>query len=254
MGKPSFKYAWVVDKLEAERQRGITIETSFSKLETSKYYVTMINTSGHRDYIKNMITGVSQADCALLIVGANTDEYEAGISRTGTTLEHVLLAYTFGVKQLIVAVNKMEVTDPPYSEKRFHQIKTELSNYIKKIGYVLQTVAFVPISGWHGENMFEPSEKMSWYKGWSVEQKEGNASGKTLLDALDSIIPPIRPTGKPLRLPLLDVYKIGSIGTVLMGRVEAGVLKPNMIVSFAPSNIQAEVKSIEMHYEALEGK
>ena len=92
-------------------------------------------------------------------------------------------------------------------------------------------------------NMIEPTEKMSWYKGWSVERKEGNASGKTLLEALDSIVPPSRPTDKPLRLPLQDVYKIGGIGTVPVGRVETGVLKPNMVVSFAPSNLQTEVKS-----------
>jgi len=199
-----------------------------------------------------MITGTSQADCAVLVVAAGTGEFEAGISKNGQTREHALLAYTLGVKQMIIAVNKMDTTEPPYSEKRFDEIKTEVSNYIKKIGYAAQGVAFVPISGWHGDNMIEASEKMPWYKGWSVERKEGNASGKTLLEALDSIIPPQRPTDKPLRLPLQDVYKIGGIGTVPVGRVETGVLKPNMVVSFAPSNLQTEVKSIEMHHEALE--
>jgi elongation factor 1-alpha len=127
-----------------------------------------------------------------------------------------------------------------------------VSGYIKKIGYASQGVAFVPISGWHGDNMVEPTEKMPWYKGWSVERKEGNASGKTLLEALDAIVPPSRPTDKPLRLPLQDVYKIGGIGTVPVGRVETGVLKPNMVVNFAPSTLQTEVKSIEMHHESLE--
>jgi len=153
---------------------------------------------------------------------------------------------------MIVAVNKMDTTEPPYSEKRFDEIKTEVSNYIKKIGYAAQGVPFVPISGWHGDNMIEPTEKMPWYKGWSIERKEGNASGKTLLEALDAIVPPSRPTDKPLRLPLQDVYKIGGIGTVPVGRVETGVLKPNMVVGFSPSNLQTEVKSIEMHHEALE--
>jgi elongation factor 1-alpha len=199
-----------------------------------------------------MITGTSQADCAVLVVAAGTGEFEAGISKNGQTREHALLAYTLGVKQMIVAINKMDTTEPPYSEKRFDEIKTEVSNYIKKIGYQSQGVPFVPISGWHGDNMVEPSDKMPWYKGWSVERKEGNASGKTLLEALDSILPPSRPTDKPLRLPLQDVYKIGGIGTVPVGRVETGILKPNMIVSFAPSNIQTEVKSIEMHHEALQ--
>jgi len=252
MGKGSFKYAWVLDKLKAERERGITIDISLWKFETSKYYVTIIDAPGHRDFIKNMITGTSQADCAVLVVAAGTGEFEAGISKNGQTREHALLAYTLGVKQMIVAVNKMDTTEPPYSEKRFDEIKTEVSNYIKKIGYASQGVAFVPISGWHGDNMIEPTEKMPWYKGWSVERKEGNASGKTLLEALDAVVPPARPTDKPLRLPLQDVYKIGGIGTVPVGRVETGVLKPNMVVSFAPSNLQTEVKSIEMHHEALQ--
>jgi elongation factor 1-alpha len=252
MGKGSFKYAWVLDKLKAERERGITIDISLWKFETTKYYVTIIDAPGHRDFIKNMITGTSQADCAVLVVAAGTGEFEAGISKNGQTREHALLAYTLGVKQMIVAVNKMDTTEPPYSEKRFDEIKTEVSNYIKKIGYQSQGVPFVPISGWHGDNMIEPSEKMPWYKGWAVERKEGNASGKTLLEALDSVVAPSRPTDKPLRLPLQDVYKIGGIGTVPVGRVETGILKPNMVVSFAPSNIQTEVKSIEMHHEALE--
>ena len=187
-----------------------------------------------------------------MVVAAGTGEFEAGISKNGQTREHALLAYTLGVKQMIVAVNKMDTTEPPYSEKRFDEIKSEVSAYIKKIGYASQGVAFVPISGWHGDNMIEPTEKMPWYKGWSVERKEGNASGKTLLEALDAIVPPSRPTDKPLRLPLQDVYKIGGIGTVPVGRVETGVLKPNMVVNFAPSNLQTEVKSIEMHHEALE--
>jgi elongation factor 1-alpha len=119
---------------------------------------------------------------------------------------------------MIVAVNKMDTTEPPYSEKRFDEIKTEVSNYIKKIGYAAQGVPFVPISGWHGDNMIESTDKMPWYKGWSIERKEGNASGKTLLEALDAVVPPARPTDKPLRLPLQDVYKIGGIGTVPVGR------------------------------------
>ncbi|UJR25417.1 hypothetical protein I4U23_006764 [Adineta vaga] len=252
MGKGSFKYAWVLDKLKAERERGITIDISLWKFETAKYYVTIIDAPGHRDFIKNMITGTSQADCAVLVVAAGTGEFEAGIGKNGQTREHALLAYTLGVKQMIVAVNKMDTTEPPYSEKRFDEIKTEVSTYIKKIGYASQGIAFVPISGWHGDNMIEPTEKMPWYKGWSIERKEGNASGKTLLEALDSIVPPARPTDKPLRLPLQDVYKIGGIGTVPVGRVETGILKPNMVVTFAPSNLQTEVKSIEMHHESLE--
>jgi elongation factor 1-alpha len=189
-----------------------------------------------------------------LVVAAGTGEFEAGISKNGQTREHALLAYTLGVKQMIVAINKMDATEPAYSEKRFDEIKTEVSNYIKKIGYQSQGVAFVPISGWHGDNMVEATEKMPWFHGWSIERKEGNATGKTLLEALDAIVPPKRPTDRPLRLPLQDVYRIGGIGTVPVGRVETGILKPGMAVNFAPSVLQTRVMSIEMHHVSLEGK
>ena len=190
----------------------------------------------------------------MLVVAAGTGEFECGISKTGQTREHALLAYTMGVKQMIVAVNEMETTDYPYSERRFDEIKSEVSEYIKKIGYALRGVAVVPISGWEGDNLVVPTERMPWYKGWSIERKEGNATGKTLLEALDAIILPARSTDKPLRLPLSDVYKIGGIGTVAVGRVETGILTPSMIVSFSPSNLQAEVMSIEMHHNPLDGQ
>jgi elongation factor 1-alpha len=251
MGKGSFKYAWVLDKLKAERERGITIDIALWKFETDKYYVTIIDAPGHRDFIKNMITGTSQADCAVLIVAAGVGEFEAGISKNGQTREHALLAFTLGVKQLIIGVNKMDSTEPPYSEKRFSEISSEVANYVKKVGYNPKSVAFVPISGWHGDNMIEPSENMPWYKGWNKEMKEGKFSGKTMFEALDAIIPPTRPSDKPLRLPLQDVYKIGGIGTVPVGRVETGVIKPGMVVTFAPSQLSTEVKSVEMHHESL---
>merc|ERR1711874_55569 len=250
-GKGSFKYAWVLDKLKAECERGITIDIALWKFETNKYYVTIIDAPGHRDFIKNMITGTSQADCAVLIVAAGVGEFEAGISKNGQTREHALLAFTLGVKQLIIGVNKMDSTEPPYSEKRFSEISSEVSNYVKKVGYNPKAVAFVPISGWHGDNMIEASTNMPWYKGWNKEVKEGKFSGKTMFEALDSIIPPTRPVDKPLRLPLQDVYKIGGIGTVPVGRVETGLIKPGMVVTFAPVNVTTEVKSVEMHHESL---
>jgi len=263
-GKGSFKYAWVMDKLKAERERGITIDIALWKFETPKYYVTVIDAPGHRDFIKNMITGTSQADCGVLIVASSTGEFEAGISKNGQTREHALLAYTLGVKQLIIGVNKIDNTDPPYSESRFKEIQKEVSGYIKKIGYNPEAVAFVPISGWHGDNMIEKSEKTTWFKEWATKKQKFKADGKpikgefietkgsTLLDALDNIDPPSRPTEKALRLPLQDVYKIGGIGTVPVGRVETGILKPGMVVSFAPNIITTECKSVEMHHESLD--
>ena len=239
----------MLDKLKAERERGITIDIALWKFETPKYYVTVIDAPGHRDFIKNMITGTSQADCAILIIAGGTGEFEAGISKDGQTREHALLAYTLGVKQLIVAVNKMDTTK--YSESRFEEIIKETSNFVKKVGYNPKTVAFVPISGWHGDNMIEKSPNMAWFKGWTKESKAGSSKGFTLLDAIDAIETPVRPSDKPLRLPLQDVYKIGGIGTVPVGRVETGVIKAGMVVTFAPANVTTEVKSVEMHHETL---
>jgi elongation factor 1-alpha len=239
IGKASFKYAWVLDKLKAERERGITIDIALWKFETQKYYFTIIDAPGHRDFIKNMITGTSQADCAVLVVAAGQGEFEAGIDKNGQTREHALLAYTLGVKQLIVVVNKMDDKSVNWGEARFNEIKNEVSNFIKKIGYNPEKVAFVPISGWLGDNMLEKSTNLPWYK------------GPTLLEALDSITEPKRPSDKPLRIPLQDVYKIGGIGTVPVGRVETGILKPGAVVTFAPVNLTTEVKSVEMHHESL---
>merc|ERR1711934_551910 len=243
MGKGSFKYAWVLDKLKAERERGITIDIALWKFETTKYEVTIIDAPGHRDFIKNMITGTSQADCAVLIVAAGVGEFEAGIAKNGQTREHALLAFTLGVKQLIVGINKMDNTEPKYSKDRYEEIVKEVSSYVKKIGYNPKSIAFVPISGWHGDNMIEATSNMNWYKGWECESKERKASGKTLFEALDAIVPPGRPVDKALRLPLQDVYKIGGIGTVPVGRVETGFIKAGMVVPFAPSAVTTEVKS-----------
>jgi elongation factor 1-alpha len=239
MGKGSFKYAWVLDKLKAERERGITIDIALWKFETPKYYYTVIDAPGHRDFIKNMITGTSQADVALLVVASPAGEFEAGIAKNGQTREHALLAYTLGVKQMIVGVNKMDEKTVNFAESRYNEIKDNVSLYLKKVGYDPSKINFVPISGWNGDNMIERSASAPWYK------------GPILLEALDQVQPPKRPTDKPLRLPLQDVYKIGGIGTVPVGRVETGVLKPGQVVTFAPSNVTTEVKSVEMHHESL---
>jgi elongation factor 1-alpha len=239
MGKASFKYAWVLDKLKAERERGITIDIALWKFEAPKTIFTIIDAPGHRDFIKNMITGTSQADAAILVVASPQGEFEAGISKDGQTREHGLLAFTLGVKQMVVAVNKMDDKTVQFSQARFDEIQREVSSYLKKVGYNTDKIKFVPISGWLGDNMIELSPNMPWYKGC------------TLLEALDSLEQPSRPVDKPLRLPLQDVYKIGGIGTVPVGRVETGIMRPGDVVTFAPVNLTTEVKSIEMHHEAL---
>ena len=240
MGKGTFKYAWVLDKLKAERERGITIDIALWKFESEKRIFTIIDAPGHRDFIKNMITGTSQADAAILMIASGNGEFEAGFSKDGQTREHALLAQTMGVKEMIVAINKMDDPSTNYSEKRFLEIKDELTNYLKKVGYNPAKIEFIPISGWHGDNMIENSDKMPWYK------------GPFLLKALDALPTPKRPTEKPLRLPLQDVYKIGGIGTVPVGRVETGSLKAGMVVTFGPMAVTTEVKSVEMHHEMVD--
>ena len=240
LGKSSFKYAWVLDKLKAERERGITIDIALWKFQSEKRIYTIIDAPGHRDFIKNMITGTSQADAAILMIASDQGGFEAGFSKEGQTREHALLAQTMGVKQMIVAVNKMDDSSVKYSEKRYNEIKSELTTYLKKVGYKVDTMPFIPISGWEGDNMLEASANMPWYK------------GPCLLDALDALNPPKRPSEKPLRLPLQDVYKIGGIGTVPVGRVETGVLKAGMVVTFGPLGVTTEVKSVEMHHETVE--
>jgi elongation factor 1-alpha len=189
-GKGSFKYAWVMDKLKSERERCITIDIALWKFETEKSVFTIIDAPGHKDFIKNMITGTSQADAAILMIAAGAGEFEAGISKDGSTKEHALLAYTMGVRQMVVAINKMDDNSVNWEQKRYEEIKKEVSDYLKKIGYNPDKILFIPISGWHGDNMLEKSENMKWY------------NGPTLLNALDSLDQPKRPTDKPLRVPL----------------------------------------------------
>jgi len=240
MGKASFKYAWVLDNLKAERERGITIDIALWKFETPKYSYTVIDAPGHRDFIKNMITGTSQADVALLCIDSTTGGFAAGWSDEGQTKEHILLANTLGVAQMIVGFNKFDDKDVGYKEERYNDLKDEVSKGLKQKGYKPAKMNFIPISGFMGDNMIDKSANMPWYK------------GPCLLEALDQVKPPARPNDKPLRLPLQDVYKIGGIGTVPVGRVETGEIKPGMTVCFAPVQLITECKSVEMHHESLE--
>jgi len=239
LGKETFKFAWILDNLKEERERGLTIDLRFLKFETKKYYFTIIDAPGHRDFVKNMITGASQADGAILVVSAKRGEFEAGIGPGGQTREHAFLAFTLGVNQLVVAVNKMDDPSVNWSEERFNEVKNEVARLLKMVGYKVEKVPFVPVSGWTGDNLVKSSDKMPWYK------------GPTLLEALDVFEVPPKPIDKPLRIPIQDVYSITGVGTVPVGRVETGVLKEGDMVIFMPANKQGEVKSIEMHHQRI---
>ena len=236
MGKETFKFAWVLDKLKEERERGLTIDLAFLKFETPKYFFTVIDAPGHRDFVKNMVTGASQADAAVLFVSAKRGEFEAGIGPGGQTREHAFLAFTLGIHQLVVAINKMDDASVNWSKERYEEIKNEISRMLKMVGFKVEKIPFVPTSGWTGDNLVKASAKMPWYK------------GPTLYSALDVFEIPPKPTTKALRLPIQDVYTITGVGTVPVGRVETGVLKEGDMLVFMPANVQGEVKSIETHH------
>jgi elongation factor 1-alpha len=227
----TFKFAWVFDDLKEERERGLTIDLAHRKFETDKYYFTLIDDPGHRDFVKNMITGASQADAGILVVAADD-----GIMPQ--TREHAALAFTLGVGQLVVAINKMDLVD--YKKEVYEKLKSEIMDMLRVVGYRnADKFPFVPVAAFYGENVTKPSSKMSWY------------SGPTLLQALDAFVIPPKPIDKPLRIPIQDVYSITGVGTVPVGRVETGVLKVGDTLVFEPSGKTGEVKSIEMHHEPI---
>ncbi|MDP9197451.1 MAG: translation elongation factor EF-1 subunit alpha [Thermoproteota archaeon] len=234
----TFKYAWVLDSIKDERERGITIDLAFQKFETSKYFYTLIDAPGHRDFIKNMITGASEADVAILVVSTKSGETEAATDPGGQAREHAFLSRTLGVGQMTVALNKMD--DSNYSEARYKEVKETVEKMLKLVGYNTAKINFIPVSGWKGDNLAKKSENMPWYK------------GPTLADALDMFDPPEKPIGKPLRIPVQDVYTITGVGTVPVGRVETGVMRANDKVIVMPSGVTGEVKSIETHHTQME--
>lgn len=234
LGKGGFEFAFVMDNLKEERERGVTIDLAHKKFESPKYFFTIIDAPGHKDFIKNMITGASQADAGVLVVSGNPSD---GVQ--AQTKEHVFLSKTLGVAQLIIAVNKMDMAK--YDQKRFDDVKTEVSNLLKSVGYNPDEVPFIPVASLHGDNVAKKSENMSWY------------TGKTLLETLDELKEPEKPTELPLRLPIQDVYNITGIGVVPVGRVETGVMKIGDKVTVVPGRegkgVTGECKTIEMHHE-----
>lgn len=230
IGKGTFEFAWVMDSLKEERERGVTIDIAHKKFKTQKNYFTIIDAPGHRDFVKNMITGTSQADAAVLVIAS-----KEGIMPQ--TKEHAFLAKTLGINQLIVAINKMDVVN--YEEKRYNEVKDEVSKLLTSIGYKKDSVPFIPLSAYEGECINKKSDKMGWYK------------GDHLLAELEKLEAPPKPTDKPLRLPIQDAYTITGVGTVPVGRVETGIMKPGDSVVFMPGGAKGEIKTIEMHHEQI---
>jgi len=231
-GKSTFEFAWVMDSLKEERDRGVTIDVAHKRFNTDKYYFTVIDAPGHRDFVKNMITGTSQADAAVLVVSAIEGPQ-------AQTREHIFLARTLGVKQIIIGINKMDATRPAWSEEQYNKVKADVSKILRSVGFKVDEIPFIPYSAFKGDNATKQSANMPWYK------------GPTILEALNNLKEPTKLTNLPLRLPIQDVYTITGIGTVPVGRVETGVLKPDTKVIFEPSHVVGEVKSIEMHHEVL---
>lgn len=233
-GKAGFEFAYAMDTIKEERERGVTIDLSYKKLITQKFEVTIIDAPGHKDFVKNMITGASQSDAAFLTVAA-----KEGVQPQ--TKEHVWLLKTMGVSQIAVAVNKMDTVD--YKEDAFNKVKEEVSTLLKQAGYKLDKVTFLAISGYKGDNVFKKSTNMPWYK------------GPTIMEQLDLFEPPEKPTTLPMRMPLQDVYEITGIGTVPVGKIETGVMKVGQKIIILPGRsgkgVLGEVRTIEMHHEQL---
>lgn len=231
-GKGGFEFAYVMDGLKEERERGVTIDVAHKRFETDKNYFTIIDAPGHRDFVKNMITGASQADAAVLVLSARE-----GIQ--AQTKEHIFLIFTLGIRQIIVAANKIDATQPSgYNEERYNTVKSEIIKLLSNVGYPKDTPV-IPVSAFYGDNAVKNTDKLGWWK------------GPTILQAIDTFTPPPQPTDKALRLPVQDVYTITGVGTVPVGRVETGIMKPDMKIKFMPSDKVGEVKTIEMHHEFM---
>ena len=237
LGKSGFEFAFVMDNLKEEQERGVTIDLAHKRFDTEKYYFTVIDAPGHRDFIKNMITGASQADCAVLVVAAND-----GVN--AQTIEHLKLSKIFGVGQLVVAVNKMDISGVDWSETRYKEVVEEVTKHAAQAGWKADQIRFLPIASLPGENICKKSEKLPWW------------TGDTLLEAINKFDVPQKPTDLPLRLPIQDVYNITGIGVVPVGRIETGVMKIGDKVTVVPGRegkgISGECKTIEMHHEQVQ--
>lgn len=231
LGKATFEFAYVMDRMKEERERGVTIDISHQDFETNKYFFTIIDAPGHKDFVKNMITGASQADGAVLVVSAKD-----GIQPQ--TIEHAALLKVLGIPQLIVLISKMDAVN--YDKATYEKVKADVQNLLKRFAYKnVEQIPVIPASSYFGDNLVKKSDKMSWY------------NGPTLFEALDTFTPPKKPTDKPVRMPIQDVYNIQGFGVVVVGKVESGVLKPGSKAVINPGGYTVEVKKIETHHQEI---
>lgn len=260
-GKSSFGFAYYLDTCKEERERGVTIQCNTKEFFTKNYHYTIVDAPGHKDYIKNMITGSATADVGMLLVPAERGGFEAAIAKAdakagieeGQTRQHARLLYLLGVEQIIVGINKMDSCN--WSEERFNEIKDEFTKMLQLIGYKPKKVPFIPYSGFNGDNLVEKSDKAPWYKGWTANvTPKKTATGFTIVDALDDFIqPPEREPDKPLRLPISNIYNIKGVGQIFAGTVEQGTLRPGDIIGIAPAGLKGKkMFSIEQHKKTLE--
>jgi elongation factor 1-alpha len=271
LGKGSFAFAFYMDRQKEERERGVTISCTTKEFYTEKWHYTIIDAPGHRDFIKNMISGAAQADVALVMVPADGNfvtaiqrgNHKAGEIQ-GQTRQHSRLINLLGVKQLLIGVNKMDCDTAGYKKDRYDEISAEMINMLQKVGwkkeFILQSTPILPISGWMGDNLLKKSTNMAWWNGQDIvvqDQKKGTEKLHidTVQDALNDMArPPVRPTEAAMRLPVSGIYKIKGVGDVIAGRVEQGVVKPGEEVIFLPTHSASnacggKVFTVEMHHK-----
>jgi elongation factor 1-alpha len=256
-GKSSFAFAYYLDNNKEERERGVTINCNTKEFFTDTKHYTIVDAPGHRDFIKNMISGAAQADAALILVPAEAGGFETAIQKEdrkagkvqGQTRQHARLCKLLGIEQIIVGINKMDTCN--WSEDRYNEIKSNMEEMLKKIGYKPSRIPFIPYSGFHGDYLTKPSDKASWYKGWKVPvSKTETVEGFTVVEALEKMIrQPKRKVDAEFRMPVNGIYKIRGVGDVIAGRIEQGVVKEGDEVVFVPSGAKGKVFSIEMHHK-----
>jgi len=270
LGKGSFAFAFFMDTQKDERERGVTIKCTTKEFFTPTYHYSVIDAPGHRDFIKNMISGAAQADVGVLMIPADGNfvtaiqkgDHKAGQVQ-GQTRQHARLINLLGVKQLVIGVNKMDADLSLYKEERYNEIRDEMKSMLEKVGwpkgFIEKKVPILPISGWHGDNLLEKSSNMPWWKGMKCKiSKQAAVMVVTLKDALNDFVQVAkRDEGAAMRLPVSGVYKIKGVGDVLTGRVEQGNVKPGEEVIFLPTHTAStacpgKIFTVEMHHKKIE--